>query len=138
MGADYSRVTHPCAALLRAEAPFTLDLHVLGLPPAFVLSQDQTLQFDLFSIWRRPNRTSLLSFSFDALASSRYLLGRSSLFRLALLLISLFSSVFNSVVEMIHPNRRGRLIRVSGIIVKLFFYFFYRGRPLRVHPQLWL
>ena len=46
MGADYSRVTHPCAALLRAEAPFTLDLHVLGLPPAFVLSQDQTLQFD--------------------------------------------------------------------------------------------
>ena len=50
MGADYSRVTHPCAALLRAEAPFTLDLHVLGLPPAFVLSQDQTLQFDLVYI----------------------------------------------------------------------------------------
>jgi hypothetical protein len=23
-----------------------LDLHVLGTPPAFVLSQDQTLQFD--------------------------------------------------------------------------------------------
>ena len=48
MRADYSRVTHPCAALLRTEVPFTLDLHVLGLPPAFVLSQDQTLQFDLF------------------------------------------------------------------------------------------
>jgi hypothetical protein len=27
---------------------FSLDLHVLGTPPAFVLSQDQTLQFDLF------------------------------------------------------------------------------------------
>ncbi|EAU62342.1 hypothetical protein STIAU_1743, partial [Stigmatella aurantiaca DW4/3-1] len=25
-------------------APFALDLHVLGTPPAFVLSQDQTLQ----------------------------------------------------------------------------------------------
>jgi hypothetical protein len=25
---------------------FSLDLHVLGTPPAFVLSQDQTLQFD--------------------------------------------------------------------------------------------
>ena len=50
MRADYSRVTHPCAALLRAEAPFSLDLHVLGLPPAFVLSQDQTLQFDLIYI----------------------------------------------------------------------------------------
>ena len=31
----------------RPKPPFTLDLHVLGLPPAFVLSQDQTLQFDL-------------------------------------------------------------------------------------------
>ena len=26
-------------------APFALDLHVLGTPPAFVLSQDQTLQY---------------------------------------------------------------------------------------------
>src|SRR5262245_64937361 len=26
----------------------SLDLHVLGTPPAFVLSQDQTLRFDLF------------------------------------------------------------------------------------------
>ncbi len=25
---------------------FTFDLHVLSLPPAFVLSQDQTLMFD--------------------------------------------------------------------------------------------
>src|SRR5438105_3839184 len=44
--ADYPRVTHPCAALLRAEAPFSLDLHVLGLPLTFALSQDQTLQFN--------------------------------------------------------------------------------------------
>ena len=38
---------------------FTLDLHVLGLPPAFVLSQDQTLQFDLF-IYTRLNRAKLI------------------------------------------------------------------------------
>ena len=25
--------------------PFSCDLHVLGTPPAFILSQDQTLQF---------------------------------------------------------------------------------------------
>ena len=43
----YSRVTHPSAALLGPEGPFSRDLHVLGTPPAFVLSQDQTLQFDL-------------------------------------------------------------------------------------------
>ena len=29
----------------RASSPITFDLHVLGTPPAFVLSQDQTLQF---------------------------------------------------------------------------------------------
>src|SRR6185437_3039203 len=38
----FPRVTHPSATpvLLRA-----FDLHVLGMPPAFVLSQDQTLKF---------------------------------------------------------------------------------------------
>ena len=40
----YPRVTHPCAAVLAPEGVFSLDLHVLGTPPAFVLSQDQTLQ----------------------------------------------------------------------------------------------
>ena len=34
----FLRITHPFATLLRA-----FDLHVLGTPPAFVLSQDQTL-----------------------------------------------------------------------------------------------
>ena len=37
----FPRVTHPSAANIR-RCP--LDLHVLGLPPAFVLSQDQTLK----------------------------------------------------------------------------------------------
>ncbi len=38
------RVTHPSAANLWEQAPKDpLDLHVLGTPPAFVLSQDQTL-----------------------------------------------------------------------------------------------
>ena len=47
--ADYPRVTHPSAALPGAEAPFSLDLHVLSLPLTFALSQDQTLQFILAS-----------------------------------------------------------------------------------------
>ena len=38
-----SRVTHPSAT--EPELPLVpFDLHVLGTPPAFVLSQDQTLQ----------------------------------------------------------------------------------------------
>src|SRR4249919_643727 len=41
--ADCSRVTHPFAARVPQRA-LPLDLHVLSTPPAFVLSQDQTLQ----------------------------------------------------------------------------------------------
>ena len=41
-GGRFSRVTHPSATELRG-VPF--DLHVLSIPPAFILSQDQTLRF---------------------------------------------------------------------------------------------
>src|SRR6476646_9343652 len=41
--ADHPRVTHPFATRVPRKAlPF--DLHVLSTPPAFVLSQNQTLQ----------------------------------------------------------------------------------------------
>ena len=48
------RVTHPCAGrhLQQAEM-LPLDLHVLGLPLAFILSQDQTLHRYIFNIIRR-------------------------------------------------------------------------------------
>ena len=42
----FPRVTHPSATLITPEGAFAFDLHVLGLPPAFVLSQDQTLIFE--------------------------------------------------------------------------------------------
>ena len=42
-GAGHQRVTHPFAARsVLLHSP--LDLHVLGTPPAFILSQDQTLR----------------------------------------------------------------------------------------------
>ena len=43
--AGYLRITHPFATKAR-RPPF--DLHVLGTPPALILSQDQTLQKNLF------------------------------------------------------------------------------------------
>ena len=43
-------VTHPCATLLAPERTFAFDLHVLSTPPAFVLSQDQTLTFKSLAI----------------------------------------------------------------------------------------
>ena len=48
--AGYPRVTHPSAAqsqMKSSEESFisaSLDLHVLSTPPAFILSQDQTLK----------------------------------------------------------------------------------------------
>ena len=39
-------ITHPFATnLLGASTKGPFDLHVLSIPPAFVLSQDQTLKF---------------------------------------------------------------------------------------------
>ena len=43
----YLRVTHPFATLLAPKGTFSFDLHVLGTPPAFVLSQNQTLHLNL-------------------------------------------------------------------------------------------
>src|SRR5690606_21923279 len=47
-GAGHLRVPHPFATLLgpppEGFRPFAFDLHVLGTPPAFILSQDQTLR----------------------------------------------------------------------------------------------
>ena len=43
-------ITHPCATLLTPEGAFSFDLHVLSTPPAFVLSQDQTLTFKSLTV----------------------------------------------------------------------------------------
>jgi hypothetical protein len=44
-GDKYLRVTHPSAT---DRLPCPCDLHVLSMPPAFALSQDQTLRFITF------------------------------------------------------------------------------------------
>jgi hypothetical protein len=46
----FSRVTHPSATQPRKVA---FDLHVLSRPPAFILSQDQTLHFEDMSLLLR-------------------------------------------------------------------------------------
>ena len=48
---DHPCLTHPFATLPGDCSPFTLDLHVLGTPPAFVLSQDQTLQIHFVPVF---------------------------------------------------------------------------------------
>ena len=43
VGVGCIRVTHPSATLTLPKDRLPFDLHVLGLPLAFILSQDQTL-----------------------------------------------------------------------------------------------
>jgi hypothetical protein len=49
----FPRVTHPSATKdTGASSGPSFDLHVLGMPPAFILSQDQTLKLNSF--WPKP------------------------------------------------------------------------------------
>ena len=56
------QVTHVLLTRLpryRGLPPFAFDLHVLGTPPAFVLSQDQTLQLMIGTGARAPDHLRL-------------------------------------------------------------------------------
>ena len=69
-GAGYLCIPHPFATGIRR---FPFDLHVLGTPPAFILSQDQTLNKMfithifrcLYSVTRMTHYASLLCFEFS-------------------------------------------------------------------------
>ena len=68
--AGYPRVTHPSATnlfkylpkLLQRTSPF--DLHVLSTPPAFILSQDQTLVIKFFPVQNNLSGYSFRSYCF--------------------------------------------------------------------------
>ena len=52
------RVTHPCATrqqVFRKKPLLPFDLHVLSLPLAFILSQDQTLHSKFFPVFSNEN-----------------------------------------------------------------------------------
>src|SRR5262249_53727540 len=51
-GAGHQRVTHPFATRILSYCykSTSFDLHVLGTPPAFILSQDQTLRKKFFTL----------------------------------------------------------------------------------------
>jgi hypothetical protein len=71
----FPRVTHPSAAGGRNPP---LDLHVLSAPPAFVLSQDQTLSFIPASTRSRPLSTSRTQTGSRSLKSGSRLLRSQS------------------------------------------------------------
>ena len=59
-GAGWSPITHPFATLTAKRTwPIPFDLHVLSTPPAFVLSQDQTLHKKLQRAQNRLEKNTL-------------------------------------------------------------------------------
>ena len=49
----YLIITHPSATLLIPCGTFSYDLHVLSTPPAFILSQNQTLELNISAMFNR-------------------------------------------------------------------------------------
>ena len=93
-GPGYPHVTHPSATKLKQDSfrastsiisvltPF--DLHVLGTPPAFILSQDRTLEINFYESF-------LIRLFFINSHVSNHQLNLASLFCFAPLLLFLFA-----------------------------------------------
>ena len=104
----YLCITHPFATLHRSEA---FDLHVLGTPPAFILSQDQTLHCLLFLSDNLLVCLALFCFLFIS--------------KLSLTLCFILSrSVFN-VLSLDSLVECPFILPSSLTFVKLFLFFFY-------------
>ena len=100
----FPRVTHPCAGctLLRP-----LDLHVLSLPPAFVLSQDQTLMLISLQTINDPALPNTNVYLYTAFFSTVKVINRNPLktaFPLSQA-ISLYILVHKWMSLNIHPSR---------------------------------
>jgi hypothetical protein len=57
----------------RPKSTFSHDLHVLSTSPAFNLSQDQTLQFEIL-VLLKPNQLSLEGYGYQLINPTRYLI----------------------------------------------------------------
>ena len=111
--AGYLRVTHPFATNHRNDS---FHLHVLGMPPAFILSQDQTLLFFYYT------KYPWILYSFFFLAQIDVIVYISSLILFFLILFS-FQKSFRTFFFFFH--RRLYIISLYIFYVNIFFSFFY-------------
>ena len=113
--AGCSRVTHPSATKNAKQAKHSpFDLHVLGVPPAFVLSQDQTLHKIVSLSWI--NFMRIISFS-------SLLTNRSQLLFIRFIVLSDFSK-YNAVHQFLDvPNwPRVPVLFLPFLILALFSF----------------
>ena len=98
------------------------DLHVLSMPPAFNLSQDQTLQFNTFA------HQSILT-CFLLLFGNVNI----SFFSCRLSIYQGAHTVCLLVFLMILPRRRAAYSTLSQLLVKRFFHYFSLKRQLTLY-----
>ena len=139
-------ITHPCATDVLLH-PF--NLHVLGLPPAFVLSQDQTLIFipravlcisiTFFKklINRNPTKLTIYSIAFTISLHFRlivpYALSAPSSFyknNSCPYIRFLFFPIHSLLLTTRPPRNVENNIHYSSPLVNTFFIFFYPSSPL--------
>ena len=107
-----SRVTHPSAGRRQVLLPaLPLDLHVLSLPLAFILSQDQTL-LCIFFISLSLSRRSVISKEINALDS--FVLGT---------LLYLSFNIFKDHPDLISQKRAAKITTFS-FLANFFYNFF--------------
>ena len=90
---------------------FAFDLHVLSTPPAFVLSQDQTLQFDILDL----SKTGFLQVRARFL-NYENLLNAAKRLRWARLLMCCYS-VFKDRVPPAHNSRRRGVMSAASSLI---------------------
>jgi hypothetical protein len=114
------------APLYSGRSPFTFDLHVLGTPPAFVLSQDQTLHLEPQAAQAASSRRAV-TVSRPALIVENFLPCRSisrrsttAFFKRAVT-VPITETLVNLFLQSHSPSgpRRRRSVRRGGLIADL-------------------
>ena len=129
----HALLTRPPLSYLRASSPVTpFDLNVLCTPPAFILSQDQTLELivlkSLFRVFQSV-RAFFLSFFYFCLSSILFQNFTRSFFRTIFLLSLCTSSIsccsiFNDQLRCLSKYTASLLYHIHMSLVKCFFHLF--------------
>ena len=135
----YIRVTHPCAGrrqMKQASFPLPLDLHVLGLPLAFILSQDQTLHCKnkLFINLSSNLKGIVWNYSFSRV-NKTFLAAQISSKNCIYRHLAVLDSFFNRLPFL--WRKSVAKVRQVFLISKYFWSFFWKTFFLRTLLNLW-
>ena len=123
-GVGCIRVTHPSATLNPPKGTLPFDLHVLGLPLAFILSQDQTLRCSIVVLVSSSESRVPLSFSLCSFSRVRFPSTRLTRTVFLVLASSFQRTSLNLFHNLAFPSRlAGAKVQLFSLHTTLFFDF---------------